>query len=207
MDFAASRQHRFIEHGDILCGGHSFQDRICDYGCRVVADHAAAMPGRCPFGQESALAVGIGQPCLNLGVDRRIDQVEQREQTAERVPESRVGVHVSRQHFAVVGAVMDGIAIGSDLVEFSRKQGRAVETRVECAVLLLCSSFDRDSPEHLVPARLRTGFHRLEIGIADLCFEIAHGLLFGDERRCHARRYQLSVSGFEAYPHECVFTD
>ena len=51
--------------------------------------------------------------------------------------------------------------------------------------------------QHLVPALLRTGFHRLEIGIADLGFEVVQSLLSGDERRGHARRHLLAAAGGE----------
>ena len=197
MHLVASRKHRLVERGDILCGRHSFQDRICDYGSRIVAHHAAAVARRGPFGQEAALAVGVGQPGLNLGVDRRVDQVQQREQTPERIPETRVGIHIARQHLAVIGAVMHRIAFGVDLVEFAREQGRAVEARIEGPVLLFGAARDLDPPQHLVPALLRTGFHRLEIGIADLGFEVAQSLLSGDERRGHARRHLLAAAGGE----------
>ena len=85
------------------------------------------MSGRGPFGQEAALAVGIGTARLNLGVDRRINEVQQREEAPEGVPEPRVGVHVTRQHLAVVGAVMQDIAVLVDLVELAGKERRAVK--------------------------------------------------------------------------------
>ena len=122
----ASCEHRLVERRNVFLGGDTFQDGIRNDRRRVVSDHASAVSGRCPFGQESALAVGVGQSCLNLGVDRRIDEVQQREQTAEGVPESRVGVHIAWQDLTVVGAVMDGVTAFVDLVEFPRKERRAV---------------------------------------------------------------------------------
>ena len=66
------------------------------------------MSGACPFGEESALAVGVEQSLLYLSVYRWVDKVQQREERTERVPEPCVGVHVPRQHLAVVGAVVLG---------------------------------------------------------------------------------------------------
>ena len=122
----ASCEHRLVERRNVFLGGDTFQDGIRNDRRRVVSDHAPTVSGRSPFGQKSALAVSVCQPGLNFGIDRRIDQIEQRKQTAEGVPESRVGIHVSRQYLAVVGAVMDGVTAFVDLVEFPRKERRAV---------------------------------------------------------------------------------
>ena len=165
----------------------------------LVAHHAAAVPGRRPLGQETAFAVCVRQACLHPGVLRRIDEVQQREERAERVPEPGVGVHVSGQHLAVVGAVMHRAAVGGDFVEFAREERRTVEARVEGAVLLLGAALDLDASQHLVPALLRTGLHLVEVGIADLGVEVAHGLLRGDERRSDARRNLLAAARGEVH--------
>ena len=202
----ASCEHRLVERRNVFLGGDTFQDGIRNDRRRVVSDHASAVSGRSPFRQKSALAVSVGQPGLNLGVDRRIDQIEQRKQTAEGVPESRVGIHVSRQYLTVVGAVMQDIAVLVDLVELTREQGRTVEARIERAVLIYGSSRNLDASEHLVPACLGFRFYGFEIVLAQL-FEVLHGLHLRDERRGHARRDLLAAPGFEAYPHEGVFAD
>ena len=206
MHLVASRKHRLVERGDVLLRGDTLEDGIRNDRRRVVAHHAAAVSGRGPFGQEAALAVGVGQPGLNLGVDRRVDQVQQREQTPERIPETRVGIHIARQHLAVVGAVMHRIAFGVDLVEFAREKRRTVEARIERAVLVRRASLDFNTSEHLVPACLGFRFYGFEIVLAQL-FEVLHGLHLRDERRGHARRDLLAAPGFEAYPHEGVFAD
>ena len=74
---------------------------------------------------------------------------DRREQTAEGVPESRVGIHVSRQYLTVLGPVMQDIAVLVDLLELAREQGRTVEARIERAVLIYGSSRNLDASQHL----------------------------------------------------------
>ena len=181
MYLPASCEHRLVERRNVFLGGDTFQDGIRNDRRRVVSDHAPTVSGRSPFGQESALAVGVGQSCLNFGIDRRIDQIEQRKQTAEGVPESRVGIHIARQDLAVVGAVMDGVTAFVDLVELAREQGRTVEARIERAVLVRRASLDFNTSEHLVPVCLRLGLHGFEIVLSQL-FEVLHGLHLRYER-------------------------
>ena len=177
----ASCEHRLVERRNVFLGGDTFQDGIRNDRRRVVSDHAPTVSGRSPFGQKSALAVSVCQPGLNFGIDRRIDQIEQWEQTAEGVPESRVGIHVSRQYLTVVGAVMQDIAVLVDLVELAREQGRTVEARIERAVLVRRASLDFNTSEHLVPVCLRLGLHGFEIVLSQL-FEVLHGLHLRYER-------------------------
>ena len=127
MNLASSCEHRLVERGDVLLWGDALEDGVRHDRGRVVAHHAAAVSRRSPFGQEAALTVGVGQSGLNLGVDRRIDEVQQRKQAPERIPESRVGVHIARQHLAVVGTVMHGVAVFVQFVEFAGEERRAVE--------------------------------------------------------------------------------
>ena len=51
-----------------------------------------------------------------------VHQVEEREQAAERVPESGVGKHITGTHFAVVGAVMHDLSLSIYLVETAWKK-------------------------------------------------------------------------------------
>ena len=94
------------------------------------------MPGRRPFGQETALACRVSESLLDFGVHGGVNEVQQREKAAEGVPEPGVGIHVAGEHLAVVGAVMQDIAVLVDLVELAREQGRTVEARIERAVLI-----------------------------------------------------------------------
>ena len=152
------------------------------------------MTRRSPFGQEAALTAGVGQSGLNLGVDRGIDEVQQREQAPERIPKTRIGVYITRQHLAVVGAVVHGVARSVDLVEFSREESGAVKARVEGAVLVRSTARNLYFTKNLVPAFLRFCFYGFEIVLAQL-LEIPESLFLGDERRGNTRRDLLAAAG------------
>ena len=148
---------------------------------RIVAHHAATMAGAGPFRQEPAFQIGVHQSLLHLHVHRRIYQVQQREQTAERVPEARVGEHVALPHFPVVGAVVYGFALRVDLVETAGEEHRTIETTVERAQMVDVAVLDVDAAQHLVPALPALRLHLLQPVAADL-LQVLLGLLQADER-------------------------
>lgn len=82
---------------------------------------------------------------LNLLINRRIDKVEQQEQSPESIPETGVGVKISVTDLSIVRTVVDRFAGSVELIEFSRKEKTAVQTRVESAVLVSASSSDLDA--------------------------------------------------------------
>ena len=164
---------------------------------RVVAHHAVAVPRRGPFGIEPAFAVGVDQPLLNFAIHRGINQIEQRKQAAERVPESGIGIHVAGQHFAVVGAVVTGPSLRVEFIELARKQRRAVETRIESPPMVQVAFPDLDAAQHIVPALFRRGADLVEAALPNL-LQIAQRLFRRDERRRDARRHLLAAAGPEA---------
>lgn len=95
---------------------------------------------------------------LNLLINRRIDKVEQQEQSPESIPETGVGVKISVTDLSIVRTVVDRFAGSVELIEFSREEKTAVQTRVESAVLVSASSSDLDAVKSLVPERLRLIF-------------------------------------------------
>ncbi len=99
---------------------------------------------------------------------------------------------------------MNGAALGVDFVELAGEQGRTVETRVERAVLLLGAAAYLDAAEHFVPTLLCFGLDGLEIGVADLRFEVAQRLFGRDERRSDARGHLLAAPGGEVNRREGV---
>ena len=99
-----------------ILGIHALHDGVGHDRCGVVAHHAVAVARGGPFRQESVLAGDIGIAGLNLRVDVGIDQVQQREQGAEGVPEAGIGVQEAFFDIPVIGAVMDGIPICVDFV-------------------------------------------------------------------------------------------
>ena len=100
---------------------------ICHHGCRIVSDHAAAMPGACPFRKEAAFKICIDKPLLDFHALLRIDEVHKREQAPERVPESRVCRHAARTDLTIVWAVVNPLAGRIDLRKVTGEQKGTVE--------------------------------------------------------------------------------
>ena len=104
----------------------------------------------------------ICKALLNLLINRRIDKVEQQEQSPESILETGVGVKISVTDLSIVRTVVDRFAGSVELIVFSREEKTAVQTRVESAVLVSASSSGLDAVKSLVPERLRLIFHLCE---------------------------------------------
>src|SRR5690606_12053492 len=99
---------------------------VCHHGSRIVADHNIPVPRTGPLGKKSALFIGIDQPFLHLDAHGWINEVQQRKQASERIPESGIGKHVAGVYATVIGAVMDDLAVAVDFVESTGKEYRTV---------------------------------------------------------------------------------
>ena len=134
----------------------------------IIAHHATAMARTGPLRKESALPVSVGQTLLHLGVHRRINQIEEGEQAAEGVPEACISKHIARQHLAIIGTIMNRIAVFVDFVEASWEEHRPIEAAVERTQMVDIVVFHLDTAQHLVPtmAPLRHDF--IEIAVAQL---------------------------------------
>ena len=91
------------------------------------------MSRACPFRKESALKPRVHKSLLHLDVLVRIDEVQQREKTAESVPETSVGEHISGTDSAVVGTVVHNITLRVNFRKIAREKYGAIEARVESA--------------------------------------------------------------------------
>ena len=107
---------------------HSFQNCVSHYRSRAVAYHTSSVAGRSPFRQEAALLVSVGKTFLHLLVLRRINEIKKREETAECIPETGIGIHISWKNLAIVRAVMHYIAVGVNLPERTWEKHRAIKT-------------------------------------------------------------------------------
>ena len=67
------------------------------------------------------------------------------EHSPESIPETGVGVKISVTDLSIVRTVVDRFAGSVELIEFSREEKTAVQTRVESAVLVSASSSDLDA--------------------------------------------------------------
>jgi hypothetical protein len=189
--------HRIVEHPEVFVV-RALHHGIGNHRSGIVAHHAAAVPGRRPFGQETALACRVSESLLDFGVHGGVNEVQQREKAAEGVPEPGVGIHVAGEHLAVVGAVMHDLALVGHLVELTREEHRPVEARIERTVLVVRTALYLDASQHIVPARLRLGLHRFEI-VATQFPEVLQRLFGRNERRRHAGAYLLAAAGREMH--------
>ncbi len=177
---------------------NAFQPGICDNRSRVIAHHTAAVSGAGPFGQESALAVCVGKALLHLLVHRGIGKVQQREQAAERVPETCVREHITRENLAVVGAIVHGLSGGVELVEATGEQHRTVQAGVESAQTVQVIVLYLEASKHVVPAVTALFLDALEVAVAQF-LHVALSLFGADERGCNARVDHLALVRAETY--------
>ena len=171
--------------------------QLRDNGCRVVSHHATAMARTCPLGQEATLEVGIGKAFEHLLTHRRIEQVDQRKQRAERIPEARVGEHIARQHLTIVRTVVDGVSFGIKLVEHTGEERGPVEAGIERAQMVDILVLHLDASQHIVPALATLLLDGIERLVAHL-LQVALGLFGGDERRGHTDHHLLVLLRYEA---------
>ena len=120
---------------------HAFHISVYQDRSGVIADHATSVSRTCPFGEESAFFICIDKSFLHFLVDRRVHQVQQREQATESIPETCIGVHISRQNLTVVRAVMNRLPGSVQFVELAREKQWTVQARIECTVLVEIASF------------------------------------------------------------------
>ena len=85
------------------------------------------MAGARPFRKELVLSRDIRQTLLDLGIDRRIDKVQEREKGTESIPESGVGVEISVTYFSIVRTVMDNVSVFIYFIELAREEDAPVK--------------------------------------------------------------------------------
>ena len=152
----------------------------------IVAHHAVAVAGTGPFGQETALAIHVGEPFLNLCAHLGIDQVEQGEEGAEHVPHAEVGVEPALLHRALEGAVMDQVALCVFFKETAWEEQGAVQAGIERAGVVQMVVVHFDAAQPAVPL-VGSGLHHVVEGArAQFAAEVDLGLFGADERRTDA---------------------
>ena len=148
----AGTHHQAVPQCFRIVHANPFQVCIGQDRSTVVAHHAVTMAGTGPLREETALAVSIQKSLLHLPADGRIHQVQQRKETAERIPQPGSGVIISRQHLPCRGTVMHDLSAGIHFMELVREKQRTIQTGVERAVLIQRSPFHFHTSQHLVPA-------------------------------------------------------
>ena len=148
------------------------------------------MPWASPLGQEATLLVAVHEPFLHLYIHFGIDEVQEREETTESVPETGIGEIAARQHFARMGAVVNRLAVDVVFEESTREEHGAVETGVECAEVVDVVVLNLDASENLIPAVAACLTDLVEGTVAQF-FQVLPRLFLADERGGDAERYLL----------------
>ena len=154
---------------------------IDHHRCRVLTYHTIAMTRAAPLGQIAALEVCIDESSLHLLVHRGINEVEEGEEAAEGIPHASVGKEIAGKYLAVVGAVVNRLALCVKFVEAAGEVERAPQTGVEGAHLLLASALHLDASQHIVPG-LAAGLCHFVKGLCSQFAQVAFCLLQTDER-------------------------
>ena len=163
----------------------------------ILADHNRAMSRAGPLGEPIAFQIGVHQALLNLSADLWEEQVVERVRGAEGVPETAVGVEHAVVQLAVVGAVVDRLALGVELVKLLREQQRPIETAIERAALVLGAAFHPGAAQGVVPARFGPLTDGVEIGVANFALQVPQGLLRADVGRGDLAAHDLVFAGVE----------
>ena len=153
---------------------------VSQYRSRVVAHHAVAVSGARPLGEEATLLIYIHEALLHLLILLGVEQVQQREQTAERIPKTCACIEITLFNLTVVGAVMHYFAIGINLVVFLREERCTIQTRVECAILIQIATTNLYATQHIVPSLATLLLECLQRVIAQL-LKIQDSLLLADK--------------------------
>ena len=161
----------------------AFEVRVGHYGGAVVAHHAATVPRRCPFRQETAFQEIVHQSLLHAGRYLRIHQVQQREKAAEGVPEAGVGEEVALLHLPVMRAVVYPITGSVYFRKIPREEQAAVEAAIEGAKVVQIPVPHLHAAQGLVPLCAGLGLHSLKA--AGNLLKVQERLLRRYERRSH----------------------
>ncbi|MPM54701.1 hypothetical protein SDC9_101480 [bioreactor metagenome] len=149
------------------------------------------MPGTCPFGQETTFLIRINQSFLNFPVNRRIHQVEQREQGTESIPESGIGIHISGEHLSVIRAVMYCFSLCINFIKLPREERRAIEGGIESTLVIDIVVFYFYSTQYIIPQFPPFRLNGLKIIVFNL-FQILPGLFVTNKRGGNFRNNLLS---------------
>ena len=180
-----------------VISAQSFDISVGYYGSRVVADHTVTVSGTCPFRKESAFKVRIDQSFLHLLIHGRIHQVQEREQTAERIPEAGIRKHIPRQHFSVVRAVVYDLSFGVYFIKTAWEQHRTIEAGIESAQIVDIIVFHIYFAHFTVPDVFSFSDQLVETILAQF-FEIQFRLLITDKRRSDTCVNDLPFLGSES---------
>ena len=182
---------------------HTLHIGIDQNRSRVVSYHTAAVTRTCPFGEETTFLIGIDQTFLHFLVDRREHQVQEREQTAECIPEACISVHISRQYLTVVRTVMNHFSVCIQFIELTREQQRTIQTRIERTILVKVSAFYFNLAQDIVPGFFPFLYQCIETVIAQL-LHVDGSLFIADERRSYFGMNNLTFLRLETDHSTCM---
>ena len=132
MNGLSAMNHSLPECLDVVAS-QTFQISVGHNGGRVIAYHTATMTRTGPLGQETTLKVSIYQTFLHFDVHRGIDEIQEWEQTTERIPETGIRKHIAFLDFTIIRTIVDNLALSIHLVKTAWKEYRTIQTAIECA--------------------------------------------------------------------------
>ena len=195
MHCVRSMFHGFPQCLDIV-SFQSFQVSIGNYGSRVVSNHTTSVSRTCPFRQESAFFISVHQSFLHLRIHGWIHQVKEWEKTTERIPETGIGKHIARKHFAIIRTVVHHVSFGIYLIETSGEQYRTIQAGVECTQMVDIIVFHFDTSQYIVPylAAFRCNLFNI---VRTQLFQVQFRLFRADKRGSYTHIYLFALAGFE----------
>src|SRR5664280_1383434 len=92
------------------------------------------MAGTGPLRKPSAFFVSINKSFHNFALDIGIHEGKKREYRPERIPETVIGVHVTRKDFSVIRTIMYNLILCIYLEKLAGKQQHPVKTGIKCSL-------------------------------------------------------------------------
>src|SRR5690606_6419644 len=102
-------------------------------------------------------------------------------QAPEGIPKAGIRKHVPGMNAAVVGAVMDDLAVTVDFIESAGEEYRTVKAGIEGTQVIDVIVFHLDAAKYVIPSSSPLFGNAVE-GVASKFLQVALGLLNADKR-------------------------
>src|ERR1035437_9606155 len=126
------------------------------------------MAGTGPLRKPSAFFVSINKSFHNFALDIGIHEGKKREYRPERIPETVIGVHITRKDFSVIRTIMYNLILCIYLEKLAGKKQHPVKKGIKCSLLIRCSSFNIYPSQLFIPGCFPFIFNCLKVFCA--CF-------------------------------------
>ena len=202
MNVLGSVNQTFVQRFQILYA-NTLHVSIYQDCSRVVTHHTSTVTRASPFREETTFLISIDQTFLHLQVFRRIHEVQQWEQATECIPETGIGVHVTRQYFAIVRAVVNRLTFCIHFPEHAWEQQRTVQARIEHTVLVECTTLYISLTQYFVPLSLTLFYYSIKCIVTQF-LQVQFSLFRADERRSYTSMNLFTLLSLETDNGTCV---